>query len=102
MDSFISTLASYWTPSVQIIFLVILVSVVRKFILHRTATPTEEPKVERLSPMEKRDFTMQELLQYNGKDDERVLIAVNGKVFDVTDGKSFYGPGTVLLLQCLM
>lgn len=44
--------------------------------------------------MKRRDFTIQELHQYDGRqNDGRILIAVNGKVFDVTKGKRFYGPG---------
>jgi len=44
--------------------------------------------------MKKRDFTIAELLKYDGTDSSgRVLIAVNGKVFDCTRGKRFYGPG---------
>merc|ERR1712137_1102792 len=37
---------------------------------------------------------MEQLKQYNGNGpDGRVLVAVNGKIFDVTKGKRFYGPG---------
>lgn len=50
----------------------------------------EEPKLPKL----KRDFTVEELKQYNGtQPDGRILVAVNGKVFDVTKGKRYYGPG---------
>ncbi|CAN6670277.1 hypothetical protein TRVA0_042S01244 [Trichomonascus vanleenenianus] len=38
-------------------------------------------------------YTPQTLSKFNGKDDERVLLAVKGTVFDVTLGKTFYGPG---------
>lgn len=47
-----------------------------------------------LPPMKKRDFTVAQLSEYDGVKNERILIAVNGKVFDVTNrGKNFYGPG---------
>jgi len=47
-----------------------------------------------LPKMKKRDFTIKELREFDGtKGDGRILIAVNGKVFDVTKGKHFYGPG---------
>jgi len=50
-----------------------------------------------LPPMKKRDFTLEQLKEYNGRgQDGRILIAVNGKVFDVTRGGRFYGPGTDL------
>ena len=35
----------------------------------------------------------QELRKYNGKDMEKVCLAVKGEIFDVTRGKNFYGPG---------
>ncbi len=50
--------------------------------------------VPSIPPMKKRDFTLEELKEYDGiKGEGRVLIAVNGKVFDVTKGKMYYGPG---------
>lgn len=54
------------------------------------AGPPPEPELPRL----RRDFTVSELLKYDGKQpDGRVLVAVNGSVYDVTKGKRFYGPG---------
>jgi len=40
-----------------------------------------------------RTFTPPTLLPYNGEKDMPVYLAVRGKVFDVTPGKNFYGPG---------
>lgn len=49
-----------------------------------------EPELPKL----RRDFTIQELKEFDGKQpDGRVLVAVNGNVYDVTKGKRFYGPG---------
>lgn len=49
---------------------------------------------ESLPPLTKRDMTVEEIREYDGKQpDGRILMAVNGKVFDVTRGKKFYGPG---------
>ncbi|XP_062309165.1 membrane-associated progesterone receptor component 1 [Osmerus eperlanus] len=45
-----------------------------------------------LPKLKKRDFTLSELQPYDGLQDPRILMAVNGKVFDVTRGKKFYGP----------
>ena len=46
--------------------------------------------------MKKRDFTIEELHEFDGKKgDGRILIAVNKKVFDVTKAKRFYGPGVL-------
>lgn len=53
--------------------------------------PRPEPQ---LPPLKKRDFTLEQLREFDGRGKEgRLLIAVNSKVFDVTRGKRFYGPG---------
>ncbi|XP_067642253.1 membrane-associated progesterone receptor component 1 [Eurosta solidaginis] len=45
-------------------------------------------------PKLRRDFTIQELRAYDGNNsDGRILMAVNGSVYDVTKAKRFYGPG---------
>ncbi|XP_002131583.2 membrane-associated progesterone receptor component 1 [Ciona intestinalis] len=52
--------------------------------------PPPEPEMPK---MKKRDMSIEELREYDGvAHDGRILIAVNGKVFDVTRGKKFYGP----------
>ena len=39
-------------------------------------------------------YNKAELASYNGTNEARaVLIAIRGKVFDVTAGRTFYGPG---------
>jgi len=38
-------------------------------------------------------FTPMQLRPYDGQINETILFAVNRKVFDVSGGKSFYGPG---------
>lgn len=54
------------------------------------AAPAPEPELPRL----RKDFTVAELRQFDGTQaDGRVLVAVNGSVYDVTKGKRFYGPG---------
>ena len=51
------------------------------------------PKIQ-LPPLKKQDMNLRQLRQYDGTGpDGRVLVAVNGKVFDVTRGRDFYGPG---------
>ncbi|XP_007891269.1 membrane-associated progesterone receptor component 1 [Callorhinchus milii] len=42
-------------------------------------------------PRLKRDFTAAEMRPFDGENEPRILIAVNGKVFDVTKGRKFYG-----------
>ncbi|XP_053113278.1 membrane-associated progesterone receptor component 2 [Hemicordylus capensis] len=45
-----------------------------------------------LPRMKRRDFTREQLREYDGARTPRILLAVNGKVFDVTKGSKFYGP----------
>ncbi|KAF9483656.1 cytochrome b5 [Pholiota conissans] len=37
-------------------------------------------------------YTPKTLEPFNGRDKERILLAINGVVFDVTAGRNFYGP----------
>ncbi|XP_059207691.1 membrane-associated progesterone receptor component 1 [Centropristis striata] len=61
--------------------------------IFRGDKPLEVGEVEPPLPkLKKRDFTLAELKPYDGLQNPRILMAVNGKVFDVTRGKKFYGP----------
>ena len=56
--------------------------------------PQREPELPKLK---KQDMTLEQLREYDGKgEDERILVAANGKIFDVTRGKRFYGPGMLM------
>lgn len=69
------------------------------FLLYKILRGDKQPEFVETDPplpkLKKRDFTLAELKPYDGLQDPRILMAVNGKVFDVTRGKKFYGPGTV-------
>ncbi|XP_068008250.1 membrane-associated progesterone receptor component 1 [Melanerpes formicivorus] len=58
----------------------------------RPAAPEGEADPPPLPKMKRRDFTLAELRPYDGVRDPRILMAVNGKVFDVTRARKFYGP----------
>lgn len=59
--------------------------------------------VKPLPKMKNRDFTVETLRQFDGSgEDGRVLVAVNGKVFDASKGRRFYGPGKSILICCTM
>ncbi|CAH2350372.1 damage response protein 1 [[Candida] railenensis] len=45
------------------------------------------------APIVEGRFTPLSLAKFNGTDDPKILIAVKGKVYDVSNGASFYGPG---------
>ena len=87
--NFIKSLSS----PVQILGLIVIVFIIRKIVQSKFRKPPPPPREKPLEPMEKRDFTPQELVEYDGVKNKRVLLAVNFKVFDVTRGKDFYGPG---------
>ncbi|RZB40663.1 membrane-associated progesterone receptor component 1 [Asbolus verrucosus] len=92
---FFTNLVLEITQSPLNIALVCLIAVlVYKIIKSRQDVPTyREPEPE-LPKLKKRDFTVEELKKYDGtQEDGRVLVAVNGNVYDVTKGKRFYGPG---------
>lgn len=56
----------------------------------QTPAAPSEPELPKI----RKDFTVAELKAFDGKQpDGRVLVAVNGTVYDVTRGKRFYGPG---------
>ena len=52
-------------------------------------SPPKPPKI-----VENRDYTPKELIAKNGQNDSLIYIAVKGKIYDVSSGKSFYGPGS--------
>ncbi|XP_054470623.1 membrane-associated progesterone receptor component 2 [Anoplopoma fimbria] len=44
-----------------------------------------------LPKMRRRDFSLEQLREYDGLLNPRILMAVNMKIFDVTSGRKFYG-----------
>lgn len=61
-------------------------SIVRDFRLVSTVHEEKEPPTLV-------HFTPQTLTKFNGISDPKVYIGIRGRVFDVTAGKAFYGPG---------
>uniref|UniRef100_G1NSX6 Membrane-associated progesterone receptor component 1 n=1 Tax=Myotis lucifugus TaxID=59463 RepID=G1NSX6_MYOLU len=53
---------------------------------------SDEDEPPPLPRLKRRDFTPAELRCFDGVQDPRILMAINGKVFDVTKGRKFYGP----------
>lgn len=82
---------------VNLILLAVIVFLVYKIVKTKFARVTVETPTPALPKMRK-DMTLSELKQYDGNQaDGRILLAVNGWIFDVTRGKRFYGPGQYLL-----
>lgn len=94
-ESFLSNIIGEIIGSPLNIALVILIGIlVYKIFKSRQEVPESSPPEPELPKLKKRDFTIEELKKYDGlQEDGRVLVAVNGNVFDVTKGKRFYGPG---------
>ncbi|KAH8393086.1 hypothetical protein KR215_008498 [Drosophila sulfurigaster] len=87
----------FYSP-MNLALLSIIVFLVYKIVRDRTEGPgardLSQQQAEPELPKLRRDFTIKELRPYDGNQpDGRVLVAVNGNVYDVTKGKRFYGPG---------
>ncbi|ANB13490.1 Dap1p [Sugiyamaella lignohabitans] len=75
--------------------ILILLFAIRKFFFKKQNLDEDDDGVflSKLEPLEFIDYTPSTLQKFNGKDDPHVLLAVHGKVYDVSAGRSFYGPG---------
>jgi cytochrome b involved in lipid metabolism len=89
------------TQEVSLAVLLGLLGVITLFVLKSKKT-TERPKPLKgeitvgliVLALEPKDYTPQELSRFNGKDEPYILIAIRRKVFDVTSGRDYYGPGS--------
>jgi len=81
--------------ALDIVLLALSCYIIWKLVISKLfAKPTpEEPRIPDLPPMRRRDMTIDELKEYDGvqREDGRICIAVDGKIFDVTKGKRMYG-----------
>jgi membrane-associated progesterone receptor component len=57
------------------------------------ASPKPEPEPETEEPLPKKAvWTLEEISKYNGQSEKRpILMGIEGKVFDVTKGRDYYG-----------
>lgn len=94
-ESFLSNLVQEIIGSPLNLALVgLIVILLYKILKSRSEETTFTPPEPELPKLKKQDFTVQDLKKYDGNQpDGRVLVAVNGNVYDVTKGKKFYGPG---------
>ncbi|XMA15975.1 hypothetical protein WAI453_008766 [Rhynchosporium graminicola] len=79
---------SLFTPINLILLSLLAVTMYYRF---KPTPPISLPSAP--SPVVFRTFTPPTLLPYNGLKNMPVYLAVRGKVFDVTPGRNFYGPG---------
>lgn len=85
-------LQEIFTSPLNICLLCLCLYLLYKILRGDRPQTSEEDKEERLPKMKRRDFTLAQLKEYDGLQNPRILMAINGKVFDVTRGKKFYGP----------
>lgn len=73
--------------------LVVFLCVLKSYI---STQPSEATQPKHPETIVFKNYTPLELHPFNGKQDNgngRILMAVSGNVYDVTRGRSFYGPG---------
>ena len=88
-----------YKPVNLILFVVLVVLIVRLLCSSRENSKAAQSKPEdKPLPPLRRDFTLQELREYDGEKQRRILFAVNGNVYDVTKGAHFYGKGLLVFL----
>ncbi|XP_040261713.1 membrane-associated progesterone receptor component 1 [Bufo bufo] len=85
-------LQEIFTSPLNICLLCLCLYLLYKILRGDKPPESEESREERLPKMKRRDFTVAQLKEYDGAENPRILMAINGKVFDVTRGKKFYGP----------
>lgn len=90
--------SSYWwdelTSPLNICLIAVIVYLLYKIIKSNFESDVDVPPPPPQLPKIRKDLTVAELKKYDGTQaDGRVLLAVNGVIFDVTKGKRFYGPG---------
>lgn len=76
-------------------FLVVLLLLTASYLITETFTFNHTlPSVQKMLPRDLKTMTLEELKEFDGSDPEKPLyLAVMGKVFDVSAGRSYYGPG---------
>jgi membrane-associated progesterone receptor component len=80
--------ASVFTP-INLILLSLFAILV--YMRLRPSTPQTLPRAP--PPTVFRTFTPPSLFPYNGLNNMPIYLAVRGRIFDVTSGRNFYGPG---------
>lgn len=93
LEFFSSFIAEIVRSPVNLVLVGIIALLVYKIV--KSKIKSEEPVQEvKTLPKLHRDFTIEELKKYDGTGpDGRILVALNGSVYDATRGAAFYGPG---------
>lgn len=85
-------LSSVWATSAAVFVATIIFLWVRSWLTY------QPPVVLTYQPMSCGDITLESLSKYDGTDFMKPLyFAVRSKVYDVTEGRDFYGPGGYMI-----
>lgn len=79
--------------SILVLVAAVCLAVYRRWGRRLGADAAQGDEASALPKMRRRDFTLEQLREYDGLQNPRILMAVNMKIFDVTSGKKFYGKG---------
>jgi len=89
-----SEAASLLEQTVTVSLILVCVYLVYKLLKKDPPPPNPIPKPTVQQKREIKEYTLEELRQYDGSDPEKpILIGISGKVYDVTRGAMFYGRG---------
>lgn len=77
---------------ILILFIVIIAFKIKSDVTIPDNNPLDTSQVKE-QPIVEGKFTPKTLAKYNGKDDPKIFMAVKRRVFDVSQGAAFYGPG---------
>ncbi|PIO71819.1 cytochrome b5-like Heme/Steroid binding domain protein [Teladorsagia circumcincta] len=75
------------------VLLALLVVLFWRWLRRRGEPEVTQPKPPTVKPLPKQDMSLKELRKYDGVQDEHILFALNGTIYDVSRGRNFYGPG---------
>ncbi|KAK6058229.1 cytochrome b5-like Heme/Steroid binding domain protein [Cooperia oncophora] len=75
------------------VLLALLIVLFWRWLRRRGEPEVTQPKLPEVKPLPKQDMTLSELRKYDGVQDEHILFALNGTIYDVSRGRNFYGPG---------
>jgi len=85
--------SSFFQQTVTVSLILVCVYLVYKIFQPKDTPLPPKPKIIQ-KPIEIREYTLDELSQYDGSDSNKpILIGINGKIFDVSRGAMFYGKG---------
>ncbi|CAK7202599.1 Dihydrodipicolinate synthase [Sporothrix eucalyptigena] len=86
--SSVDPVAVFFTPLNALLAFIVLYTV---YSIFRPTPPPTFPKDPPATVF--RTYTPRTLLPFDGKEGRPVFLAVRGRVFDVSSGRNFYGPG---------